>query len=224
MRSPGPERKRATTTKEGLGRRGSSTRQIFPGGVRSVPELSRSALVALRPFGEPAQFREPARELGTSADHVHRTYLDSGAEERPRGAPARHSLENSCSMSRAPSRPHSTPMCGGTMGEQQIQFGTHLLRLRVGNAAEAYVPPTARTRTEVPRARETTAAEAGHVHQWLPPATGGRPGGRLIWSLGSTLISVRPGSALASGVHDLPIASADQSVIRGGERPIVSGC
>jgi hypothetical protein len=41
---------------------------------------------------------------------VHRTYLDSGAEERPRGAPARHSLENSCSMSLAPSTPHSTPV------------------------------------------------------------------------------------------------------------------
>ncbi len=26
--------------------------------------------------------------------------------------------ENSCSMSRAPSRPHSTPVCSGTMGEQ----------------------------------------------------------------------------------------------------------
>jgi hypothetical protein len=118
-------------------------------------------------------------------------------------------------MSRAPSRPHSTPMCSGTIGEQQIQFGTHLLLLRVGNAAEAYVLAAERTRTEVPRARETTAAEAGDVHQRLAPATGGR----LIWSLASTLISVRPRSALASGVHNLPIAGADQSVIRGGERP-----
>jgi hypothetical protein len=51
------------------------------------------------------------------------------------------------------------------MGEQQIQFGTHLLLLRVGNAAEAHVLAAARTRAEVPRARETTAAEAGNVHQ-----------------------------------------------------------
>ena len=81
-------------------------------------ELSRSSLVPLRPFGEPAQFRQPAGELGTSADRVHRTYLDSGAEERLRGAPARHSLGNSCSMSRAPSRPLSTPMCCASLGEQ----------------------------------------------------------------------------------------------------------
>jgi hypothetical protein len=51
------------------------------------------------------------------------------------------------------------------MGEQQIHFGTHLLLLRVGNAAEAYALAAARTRTEVARARETTAAEAGNVHQ-----------------------------------------------------------
>jgi hypothetical protein len=51
------------------------------------------------------------------------------------------------------------------MGEQQIQFGTHLLLLRVGNAAAGYVLAAARTGTEVPRARETTAAEAGNVHQ-----------------------------------------------------------
>jgi hypothetical protein len=56
-------------------------------------------------------------------------------------------------------------MCSGTMGEQSIQFDTHLLLVRVGNAAEAYVLAAARTRTEVPRAEETTAAEAGHVHQ-----------------------------------------------------------
>ena len=49
-------------------------------------------------------------------DRVHRTYLDSGAESTAR-APS-HSLENSCSMSLAPSRTHSTPMCSGTMGEQ----------------------------------------------------------------------------------------------------------
>src|SRR4051794_19851323 len=109
--------------------------------------------------------RPPRRGDCRSVDRVHRTYLDSGAEERPRGAPARHLLENSCSMSLAPSRPHSTPVCSGTMGEQQIQFGTHLLLLRVRSAAEAYVLAAARTRTEVPRARETTAAEARHVHQ-----------------------------------------------------------
>ena len=51
------------------------------------------------------------------------------------------------------------------MCEQEIQFGTHLFLLPVGNAAEAYVLPTARTRTEVLGARETTAAEAGHLHQ-----------------------------------------------------------
>ena len=51
------------------------------------------------------------------------------------------------------------------MGEEQIQFGPHLLLLRVGNAAEADALPAARTRTEVPRAREVTAAEAGNVHQ-----------------------------------------------------------
>lgn len=128
-------------------------------------ELSRSSLVPLRPFGEPTQFREQAGELGTSADRVHRVYLDSGAGERACGAPARHSLENSCSMSPALSRSHSTAVCSGTMGEQQIQFGTHLPFLRAGNAAEAYVLAAARTRTEVPRARESTAAEAGHVHQ-----------------------------------------------------------
>jgi hypothetical protein len=49
------------------------------------------------------------------------------------------------------------------MGEQQIQFGTHLLLLGVGNAAEAYVLAAPRTRTEE-RARETAAAEAGNVH------------------------------------------------------------
>jgi hypothetical protein len=32
-------------------------------------------------FAEPAHFRQPAGELGTSADRVHRKYLDSGAEE-----------------------------------------------------------------------------------------------------------------------------------------------
>ena len=32
-------------------------------------------------FAEPAHFRQPAGELGTSADRIHRTYLDSGAEE-----------------------------------------------------------------------------------------------------------------------------------------------
>jgi hypothetical protein len=51
------------------------------------------------------------------------------------------------------------------MGEQQMQFGTHLLLLRVGNAADAYALAAAPTRTEVPRARETTLAEAGNVHQ-----------------------------------------------------------
>jgi hypothetical protein len=51
------------------------------------------------------------------------------------------------------------------MGEQQVQFGTHVLLLRVGDAEEAYVLAAARTRTEVTRARETTAAEAGDVHQ-----------------------------------------------------------
>src|SRR4051812_23152686 len=101
----------------------------------------------------------------TSVDRVHRTYLDCGAKEQPRRAPARRSLENSCSMSLAPSRPDSTPVCSATTGEQQIQFGTHLLLVRVGNAAEADVLAAARTRTEVPRARETTAAEARHVHQ-----------------------------------------------------------
>jgi hypothetical protein len=131
----------------------------------AVANSAGQSLVPLRPFGESAQFRQQAGELGTSADRVHRTYLGSGAEELLRGAPARHSLENSRSMSRIPSRPHSTPMCSGTMSEQQIQFGTHLLLLRVGNAAEAYVLAAARTRTEVPRARETTAAEADHVHQ-----------------------------------------------------------
>jgi hypothetical protein len=56
-------------------------------------------------------------------------------------------------------------MCSGAMGEQEIQFGPHPLLLRVGNAAEDYVLAAVRTPTEVPRARETTAAEAGHVHQ-----------------------------------------------------------
>ena len=51
------------------------------------------------------------------------------------------------------------------MCEQQIQFGTHLLILRVGNAAEAYVLAAAPTRTEIPRTRETPTAEAGNVHQ-----------------------------------------------------------
>jgi hypothetical protein len=32
-------------------------------------------------FAEPAHFRQPAGELGTSADRIDRTYLDSGAEE-----------------------------------------------------------------------------------------------------------------------------------------------
>lgn len=81
-------------------------------------ELSRSSVVPLWPVGEPAQLCQLAGELGTSPDRVHRAYLDSGAEERARGAPVRHSLENSCSMSVTPSRPHSTPMCSGTMGEQ----------------------------------------------------------------------------------------------------------
>src|SRR6185312_4237089 len=82
-------------------RRGISTRT-------SDGDLSRSPLVPLRPFGEPAQFRQQTGELGTSGDRVHGTYLDSDSEERLRGRPARHTLENSCSMSRAPSRPHST--------------------------------------------------------------------------------------------------------------------
>jgi hypothetical protein len=64
--------------------------------------LSRSSLVPLRPFGEPAQFRQPAGELGTSVDGVHRTYLDSGPGGLLPGALARHSSENSCSMSLAP--------------------------------------------------------------------------------------------------------------------------
>jgi hypothetical protein len=128
-------------------------------------DVSRSPLVALRPFGQPAQFRQQTGELGTSDDRVHGTYLDSGSEERLRRGPARHSLENSCFMSPAPSRPHSTPMCSGTMGEQQIQFSPHLLLLGVGNPAEAYALAAARTRTEVPPAREATAAEADHVHQ-----------------------------------------------------------
>jgi hypothetical protein len=55
--------------------------------------------------------------------------------------------------------------------------------------------------------------QATSISDWLPrPAV--RPGGRVIWSLASMSISVRPGSALASGVHDVPIAGADQSVIR----------
>ena len=68
-------------------------------------------------------------------------------------------------MSLAPCRPRSTPMCSGTMGEQQIKFGTHLALLRVGDVAEGYVLAAAQTPTEVPRARETTAAEAGNFHQ-----------------------------------------------------------
>ena len=56
-------------------------------------------------------------------------------------------------------------MCGATMGEQQIQLGAHLPLLRLGNAADAYVLTAAGTRTEGPRARETTTAEAGDVHQ-----------------------------------------------------------
>ena len=81
-------------------------------------ELSRSSLVPLRPFGEPAQFRQPTGELGASFDRVHRTYLDSRAERRPRGAVARHSLENSSSITLAPGTPHSTAIYSGTMGEQ----------------------------------------------------------------------------------------------------------
>jgi hypothetical protein len=56
-------------------------------------------------------------------------------------------------------------MCSGTLGEEQIQLRTHPLLLRVGDAAVAHVLAAARTRAEVPRARETTAAEAGDVHQ-----------------------------------------------------------
>ena len=51
------------------------------------------------------------------------------------------------------------------MGEQQVQFGAHLLLLRLGNPAEAYVLAAAGTRTEGPGARETATAEAGNVHQ-----------------------------------------------------------
>jgi hypothetical protein len=98
-----------------------ANRRIGPKGISirtSGGDLSRSPLVPLRPFREPAQFRQQTGELGTSGDRVHGTYLDSDSEEQLRGRPARHTLENSCSMSRAPSRPHSTPMCIGTMGEQ----------------------------------------------------------------------------------------------------------
>ena len=169
--------------------------------ARSGGELSRSALVVLWPFCEPAQFRQSAGELGSSLDRVHLTYLDSGAETRPRGAPARHSLENSRPMPPTPNRADSTRMCGGTMVEQQTQFGTHLLLLRVGNAAEAYVLPAARARTELAGARETTAAEAGHVHQWLPPATAGRPGGRPTWSLASTPMRTNAVRGLGAPVY-----------------------
>jgi hypothetical protein len=48
--------------------------------THSGGELSRSALLVLWPFCEPAQFRQSAGELGSSVDRVHPRYLDSGAE------------------------------------------------------------------------------------------------------------------------------------------------
>jgi hypothetical protein len=51
-----------------------------------------------------------------------------------------------------PSPPYSTLTARGTVGQQQGQFGTHLLLLRVGNAAESYVLAAVRTRTDVMRA------------------------------------------------------------------------
>jgi hypothetical protein len=116
-------------------------------------------------------------------------------------------------MSLAPCRPYSTPACSGTMGEQQIQFGTHLLLLRVENAADAYLLAAIPTPTEIPgHEKRQPQKHATSITDCLPrpPVI---PGGRLIWSLASTPISVRPGSGPASGVHDCPIAGADQSVI-----------
>lgn len=112
------------------------------------------------------------------------------------------------------------PACGGSVGEQQMEFGTLLRLLRISTATEVYIRAAARTRTDVPRARETTAAETGDGHQCLP-ATRRPPSGRLIWSRASMLISVRLGSALASGLDDSPIAGADQSVICRRELRIV---
>jgi hypothetical protein len=68
-----------------------------------------------------------------------------------------------------PRAPYSTLTCRETIGQQQIEFGTHLALLRVGNAAESYVLAAVRTRTDVTRAGETTAAKAGNVHKLVPP-------------------------------------------------------
>jgi hypothetical protein len=68
-------------------------------------------------------------------------------------------LANSFFVSPAtPNPPYSTLTGRDTTGQQQIQFDTHLLLLRVGNAAESYVLAAVRTRTDVTRAGETTTA------------------------------------------------------------------
>jgi hypothetical protein len=47
------------------------------------------------------------------------------------------------------STPYSTPTGSNTIGQQQIQFGPHLLVLRVENPAEGYVLTAVRTRTDL---------------------------------------------------------------------------
>ena len=62
-------------------------------------------------------------------------------------------LANSLSLPASiPRAPYSTLTGRETIGQQQIEFGTHLALLRVGNAAESYVLPAVRTRADVTRA------------------------------------------------------------------------
>ena len=51
----------------------------------------------------------------------------------------------------APRAPYSTLTGRETIGQQQIEFGTHLALLRVGNAAESYVLAAVRTHSELTR-------------------------------------------------------------------------
>jgi hypothetical protein len=71
--------------------------------------------------------------------------------------------------------PQLTLMGGGALGEQEIQFRTHLALLRVGDGAESHGLAAGRARTDVTRAREPTATKAGNVHQRPLPAKAARP-------------------------------------------------
>jgi hypothetical protein len=89
-----------------------------------------------------------ARHVGRSCSSRIPRFRRGGVTAGGAGSPivGERTLNGLCALGVA----HLKPACGGSVGEQQMEFGTLLLLLRIRTATEVYIRAAARTRTDVP--------------------------------------------------------------------------